>query len=157
MLLGGVDVKVILTSDVERLGKAGQVVEASDGYARNYLFPRHLAEEATPGAERRWAERQREQARHAAHEELDAQAAAAKMTERPLRLTIKVGQGGRVFGSLTTTDLAKEAKRQFGVEVERRRFDLPHPIKAPGLYEVPVHLHAHHRPVVQVLVEEEHA
>lgn len=157
MLLGGVGVKVILTSDVERLGKAGQVIEASDGYARNYLFPRHLAEEATPGAERRWAERHREEARHAAHEELEAQAAAEKLTSAPLRLRIKVGQGGRVFGSVTASDLAHETKRQFGVAIDRRRFELAAPIKTPGTYEVPVHLHAHHKPTIQVLVEEERA
>ena len=155
--MGGVDVKVILTSDVDRLGKAGQVVEASDGYARNYLFPRHLAELATPGAERRWQERQREEARHAAHEDKHAEAMAAKLTSGPLTLKIRVGQGGRVFGSVTTADLARETKRQFGLEVDRRKFELAGPIKTPGVYSVPVHLHPHHRPTLEVHVEEEQA
>ena len=149
--------KVILTADVERLGKAGQVVEASDGYARNYLFPRHLAEEATPGAQRRWAERQREAARRAAHEEQEAEATARLLTSAPLRLTLRAGQKGRVFGSVTAGDLAEAAKRQFGVTVDRRRFELAAPIKTPGTYHVPVHLHPHHKPTVEVQVEEERA
>lgn len=146
--------KVILTQDVPRLGKAGQVVDVADGYARNYLVPRSLAEEATHSAERRWAERRRESDRHQAHAEADAQAMVARMDGQTVRIAVRVGEGGRTFGSVTTKDIAEAIKRALGVTVDRRRIDLDQPIKSPGAYRVPIQVHARHQATVEVVVEE---
>jgi large subunit ribosomal protein L9 len=146
--------KVILSQDVEGLGHAGQVVNVADGYARNYLLPRRLAEAATEGAVRRWTERERERARHAQHEEAEAAALAARLDGQAVHVPVRVGEGGRLFGSVTAKDVAEAVRATFGIELDRRRFGLEQPIRAAGTYAVEVHVHPKHRARIQVVVEE---
>jgi large subunit ribosomal protein L9 len=151
---GGRAVKVILKQDVPRLGKAGQIVDVADGYARNFLMPRSLAEEATTGAQRRWAERRREDDRHHAHEDAEAEAVVARLHGQTVRIPVRVGEAGRAFGSVTTKDIATAVDKAFGVTVDRRRIELDQPIKSPGRYQVPIQVHARHQATLEVLVEE---
>lgn len=146
--------KVILTQDVPRLGKAGQTIEVADGYARNFLVPRALAEEATPGAVRRWAERRREHDRHHAHEEAEAEAIVARLAGQAVRIAVRVGEGGRIFGSVTTKDIATAVDKAFGISVDRRRIELEQPIKSPGRFQVPIQVHPRHQAMLEVVVEE---
>ncbi len=146
--------KVILTQDVPRLGNAGQTVDVADGYARNYLVPRSLAEVATAGAERRWAEQRRQSDRHQAHEEAEAQAVVARLDGQTVRIAVRVGEGGRTFGSVTTKDIAEAVGKAFGLTIDRRKIELEQPIKSPGRYQVPIQVHARHQATLEVLVEE---
>jgi len=146
--------KVILTQDVPRLGKAHEVIDVAEGYGRNFLLPRHLAEEATPGALRRLSEEKREHDRHARHEEAEAQALVQTLQSAPVRIGVKVGEGGRTFGSVTTKDIAQAVKSAFRVDVDKRHFELDQPIRTPGTYTVEVRVHPKYRATVTVVVEE---
>jgi large subunit ribosomal protein L9 len=133
--------KVILHRQVERLGTPGDVVEVADGYARNYLIPRGLAAPATKGGVRH-AERLKR-----AHEERmrrsleEARALAARLSGAPVRIRAKAGKEGRLFGSITAADVARELSGAAGVEVDRKRVHLAEPIRSLGAHEVTVHLH----------------
>jgi large subunit ribosomal protein L9 len=131
-------VDVILTTDVEKLGLRGDVVHVADGYARNYLLPRRLAERATPA---RVAELKRVDARRAQHEARSveqAQSIAETLTKTVLRFEVKSGPTGALFGSVTPTDIADEIWRVRKVRVDRRKVELEEPIKRVGRYAVPI-------------------
>jgi large subunit ribosomal protein L9 len=147
-------VKVILQRDVERLGRAGEMVEVADGYARNYLLPRGWAEEATPQAQRRWQELRQQRQRREEREEAEAAQAQERLEAGEVRVSLRVGEGGRSFGSITAKDLQEAVQEQLGLRIDKRRFDLEAPIRAPGRYAVPVHLGARHRATLRVTVEE---
>jgi large subunit ribosomal protein L9 len=131
--------EVILTSDVEKLGLKGDVVDVKRGFARNYLLPRRLAEVATPGriAEIRRIDEQR--ARHEARSAEQAADIAATLTKTVLRFEVKAGPTGALFGSVTPTDIAEELWRTRKVRVDRRKIDLD-VIKRIGRYSIPVHV-----------------
>jgi large subunit ribosomal protein L9 len=130
--------EVILLSDVDKVGLRGEVVDVARGYARNFLLPRRLAEEATPGRvaelRRREAERGRQEARNAEQ----AQEIAEVLGKTVLRFEVKAGPTGALFGSVTPTDIADEIWRARKVRVDRRKIDLDEPIKRIGRYEVPI-------------------
>jgi large subunit ribosomal protein L9 len=130
--------EVILLSDVDKVGLRGEVVDVARGYARNFLLPRRLAEEATPGRvaelRRRDAERGRQEARNAEQ----AQDIAEVLGKTVLRFEVKAGPTGALFGSVTPTDIADEIWRARKVRVDRRKIDLDEPIKRIGRYEVPI-------------------
>jgi large subunit ribosomal protein L9 len=131
-------VKVILRQDVEKVGLRGEVVDVARGYARNYLLPRRLAEPATPA---RVAELERVEAQRARHEAAtfeQAQDVANTLGQAELRFEVKAGPTGVLFGSVTPTDIADELWRTQRVRVDRRRIDLPDPIKRVGRYEIPI-------------------
>jgi large subunit ribosomal protein L9 len=133
-------VKVILRQDVEKVGLRGEVVDVARGYARNYLLPRRLAEPATPA---RVAELERIEAQRARHEAAtfeQAQEVATALGQAELRFEVKAGPTGVLFGSVTPTDIADELWRTQRVRVDRRRIDLPDPIKRVGRYEIPIEL-----------------
>lgn len=150
-------VKVILSQDVPRVGRSGEVVDVAEGYARNYLMPRHLAEEATAGALRRWEETRRESDRHTAHEEAEAKALAARVDGKEVRIPVRVGEGGRTFGSVTAKDVAEAVTKALGVKLDKRRYELPQAIKSPGVYPVHVQVHPKFPATLQVVVHEVHA
>jgi large subunit ribosomal protein L9 len=133
--------KIILQREVEKLGGPGEVVEVADGYARNYLIPRGLANPASKGAIKH-AERLRQ-----AHQKRVSRAAteAREMAERlsaaPVRIRAKAGGEGKLFGSITVADLAEELEKVAGNPIDRRRIHLPDPIRSVGTHEVVVHLH----------------
>ncbi len=131
--------KIILQSDVEHLGLAGEVVEVAKGYARNYLLPKNFALAATPANEKLLAEMMATVAERKMKRKEAAEAQAARLAEVLLTIPAKVGESGRLFGSVTSMNVA-EFLAQAGHDIDRKRIDLKAPIKAVGLHEVPVKL-----------------
>jgi len=131
--------EVILTSDVEKLGLKGEVVDVKRGYARNFLLPRRLAEVATPGrvAEIKRIDEQR--ARHEARSAEHAAEIAATLQKTVLRFEVKAGPTGALFGSVTPTDITEELWRTRKIRVDRRKVDLDG-IKRIGRYSIPIHV-----------------
>lgn len=131
--------KVILKQDVKGQGKKGELVSVSDGYARNFLFPRDLAVPADTQAMNDLKNKE-EAARHRLEmEKKNAEETARLLTGKTLKLSAKAGQGGRLFGSVTTKEAAEELRRQFGVEVDKRKIEMAD-IKAFGSYEAVIKL-----------------
>ena len=129
--------KVILKQDVKGQGKKGKLVNVSDGYARNFLFPRGLAVEADAQAMNDLKNREEAAKYRDDMEKKSAQAAAGLLTGKTLKLTAKAGQGGRLFGSVTTKEVAEELKKQFGLDIEKRKIAMAD-IKAYGSYEAEI-------------------
>ena len=143
--------EVILRHAVENLGKPGDVVKVKNGYARNYLLPHNLAYEATPGNLKRI---QQERARLEAAEGQRRDAAqeiATKLEQVSLTFSARVGDEGKLFGSVTGADIAQQLEQQ-GFHIEKRQIDLHEPIKSLGVYRVPVRLHADVKPEIRVWV-----
>ena len=132
--------EVILLKDVEKIGLRGEVVNVARGYMRNYLGPRRLAEPATPArvAELRKIEEQR--ARHEARSVEQAEEIAETLKKTVLRFEVNAGPRGRLFGSVTPTDITDELWRARKIRVDRRKIDLPETIKRVGRYEVPIEI-----------------
>lgn len=140
--------EVILKQDVEHLGYANDVVKVRDGYARNYLLPRGLAKVATPGERKQLAEMLRQRAHKEAKIRENAELTAKALEGQTLRITAKVGENGRIFGSVNTIMLA-DAIKALGHEVDRRSIKIKgEAIKAVGTYEAEV---AFHREVVRTI------
>ncbi len=129
--------KVILKQDVKGQGKKGELVNVSDGYARNFLFPRGLAVEADAQAMNDLRNREEAAKYHDDMEKKNAQDAAKLLSGKSLKLTAKAGQGGRLFGSVTTKEVAEELKKQFGLDIEKRKIAMTD-IKAFGSYEAEI-------------------
>jgi large subunit ribosomal protein L9 len=143
--------EIILRQAVENLGKPGDVVKVKPGYARNYLLPRGLAYEATPGNLKRiQQERDRLEAAENARRDT-AQGLAEQLEQVSLTFSARVGEEGKLFGSVTTADIAQQLETQ-GFHVEKRQIDLHEPIKALGVYRIPVRLHADVKPEIRVWV-----
>ena len=133
--------EVILREDVQSLGKAGELVRVKPGYARNFLLPKGLAYEATEGNKKRIAaEGRARQARHAT-ERTEAEQLASRLGALAIALVAKAGEGDRLFGSITSQDIADAVMAQ-GIELDKRKIELEHPIKTLGTHTVPVRLHA---------------
>jgi len=130
--------EVILTRDVEKLGKRGDVVNVSAGYARNFLFPKKLAEEATPKNIKKW-EKEKEII-ELKEEEMRAelQAKAEKIRNLTLEIEAKAGEGGRLFGSVTAGDIAEAIKEITGEEIDRKKIQLEEPIKSLGTFPLKI-------------------
>ena len=144
--------KIVLREDVESLGHKGDLVDVADGYARNFLVPRGLAMKATRGG---IAQAEAMRRNRSAREDRDREAAqelAGKLTASPIVVTAKAGEGGKLFGSITSSDIADAIAQQAGAEVDRRSIQLAEPIKELGELEVPVRLHADVTASVQVTV-----
>jgi len=133
-------VDVILLKDVEKVGLRGDVVSVSRGYMRNYLGPRRLAQEATPASVAELQKRNTQRARHEAQSFDDAQKIADALGKAELRFDVNAGPQGTLFGSVTATDLADEIWEKLKIRVDRRKIDLPDPIKRIGRYAIPVEI-----------------
>jgi large subunit ribosomal protein L9 len=133
--------KVLFKKDVPDVAQAGQVKDVADGYARNFLMPRGLAVAATPQALKQVAELQAVAARHAADEEQAARALKTKLEAQPVVVEAKAGQQGRLYGSITTTDVATAIQKQLGTSLDRRDLDIPEPVRQIGSYTVTARLH----------------
>ena len=143
--------EVILRQAVENLGKPGEVVKVSNGFARNYLLPRGVAFEATPGNLKR-IQQERERLEAAENERRAvAQTLAEKLEQVQLTFSARVGDEGKLFGSVTSADVAQQLESQ-GYHIEKRQIDLHEPIKALGVYRIPVRLHADVKPEIRVWV-----
>ena len=143
--------EVILRHAVENLGKPGDVVKVKNGYARNYLLPHNLAYEATPGNLKR-IQQERERLEAAENQRRgSAQEVATKLEQVSLTFSARVGEEGKLFGSVTATDIAQQLEQQ-GFHIEKRQVDLHEPIKSLGVYRVPIRLHADVKPEIRVWV-----
>jgi large subunit ribosomal protein L9 len=147
--------EVILLKDVDQVGLRGEVVNVSRGFMRNYLQPRRLAEAATPARVAEIEKREAERARHEARSFEQAQEMAETLRKTVLRFEVNAGPRGRLFGSVTPTDIADEVWRTRKIRVDRRKIDLADPIKRVGRYEVPVELFQDVRVEVKTLVAPE--
>lgn len=147
--------KVILSQDVRGQGKKGQLIEASDGYARNFLLPRKLAVIATP--ENLNAMKQQDKARKAqeAAEKAEAEAVAEKLKNAVVKLTAKAGSGGRLFGAVTSKEISEGLKAQHGLDVAKTKIVQEEPIKSFGTYELKCKLGYEVTGTLYVVVAEE--
>ena len=134
--------KVVLREDVEKLGNKGDLLEVADGYARNFLVPRGLAMKATKGAIAQSEAMRRNRDAREGRDRDAAQAIAAQLGARTIEVRARAGEGGKLFGSVTTSDIAEAMQAQTGVEVDRRKVALDEPIRELGEIEVTVRLHA---------------
>ena len=134
--------KVILLQDVKSLGKKGEIVNVSDGYARNMILPKKLGIEAT-NKNLNDLKLQNQHAEKVAQQQLDdAKALAADLADKIVEVKIKAGEGGRTFGSVSTKEISAAAKAQLGLDIDKKKMILNDPIKALGTYEVTLKLHA---------------
>ncbi len=146
--------KVILQQDVKSLGKKGELVNTSDGYARNYLFPRNLAIEANSQAMTELKNREDSKKHKIAVETQAAQEAAAKINGRAVKIKAKAGQGGRLFGSVTSKEIAECIKKEYAIDIDRRKITAPD-IKSFGCYSASVKLYQGVTADFTVMVTEE--
>ena len=145
--------KVILKADVKGQGKKGELVNVSDGYARNFLFPRNLATPADAQAMNDLKNKEDAARFHADMEKKEAQAAANTLNGKAVKVTAKAGKNGRLFGSVTTKESAEALKAQFAVEVDRRKITMSD-IKAYGTYEGEIKFMTGITAKIQIVVSE---
>lgn len=147
--------KVILLQDVKSLGKKGEIVEVSDGYARNFVLPKKLGVEAN-SKNMNDLKLQKANADKIAKEQLEAAQELAKVLKtKEVIVKMKSGEGGKAFGSISSKEIAEEAKKQCGLELDKKKIQLPEAIKALGVYEVNVKLHTKVTGKLKVKVVEE--
>lgn len=147
--------KVILQKDVKNIGKKGDVVEVAEGYGRNFLLPRGLALEANAGNLRQVAHQKQTESTKADRELQDAEKTGNKIKAKELQVAARVGEGGKLFGSITTHEIADQLRKQFSVEIDKRKIDLKEPIKSLGTHSVVVKVHPKvHVPVTVKVVAE---
>ncbi len=146
--------EIILRENVEKVGLAGELVKVKDGYARNFLLPKRLAYRATEGAKRRVEAEQKHRRQLLEMERSEADKLAAILTSLTLEFTAKTGDGDRLFGSITTADIAEKLAAQ-GHTIDKRIIEMRDPIKVVGDHKVPVRLHTDVRPEIQVTVRKE--
>lgn len=144
--------KIVLQKKVDALGVPGDVVDVADGYARNYLLPRGLAVRASKGVLKHVASLQRAHEARDTKERQAAEAVAGKLVGSAIRVLARAGEEGRLFGSVTTSEVAAAIEHQTGVAVDRHDIHLDEPIRSLGIHEVRVHLHAQVTPIVHLEV-----
>ncbi len=144
--------KVILTQDVKKVGKKGDILEVKDGYARNALFPKGLAVEANAVTLNQRMLEQKSQDKRKQQELDDAQAIADKINDKEVKLAVKTGEGGKVFGSITSKEIAEAIEKSYGVKIDKKKIQLKDAIKGLGGQKVTIKLHANVTATVQVFV-----
>lgn len=146
--------KVILLQDVKSLGKKGELVEVSDGYARNFIFPKKLGMEATNANMNDLKLRKANEEKVAAENLAKAQALKEEIEEKTIAVSIKSGEGGKVFGSVTGKEIAQAAKEQYGYDIDKKKIVLKDAIKTFGVHEVTLKLHPKVTATLRVKVNE---
>jgi large subunit ribosomal protein L9 len=146
--------EIILRADVQHLGKIGEVVKVKDGYARNYLLPKGLAYPATEANKKRIAYEGERLAKQQAAEKTAAEGEAAKLAEVRLTFEMKVGEEDKLYGSVTASDIQRKLE-ELGHHVDKRKIDLPEPIRELGEFRVGLKIHPEVRPEVVVTVVKE--
>ena len=146
--------KVIFNVDVRGQGKKGEMKEVSDGYARNYLLPRKLASEATADAVNAFKLREKAKAAQIARDRVLAEENAKKLAGVVVQVQARAGQGGRLFGAVTSQEISDALREQHGIEIEKNRIVQPEPIKQFGSYEVKAKLGSEVSGTINVLVTE---
>ena len=147
--------KVILQQDVRGQGKKGQMVEVSDGYARNFLLPKKLAVTATPENVNTMKMQDKAKAARLAEEKAAAQALAERLEGVQVKIKARAGQGGKLFGSITSKEISEELKAQFGLDVGKSKIVLSDPIKSFGAFDVKCKLGSEVSGVIHVLAIED--
>jgi large subunit ribosomal protein L9 len=145
--------KVLLLRDHDKLGKAGDIKNVADGYARNYLLPRGLAVLATDGALKQADTIRKSEEKRRARLYAEAQAVANQLTGTTLTFHALVGETGKLYGSITANDIVEAIKREKGIEVDKRKVDLREPLRSLGTHTVPIRLATDLAPTVTVVVE----
>ena len=133
--------KVILLKDVKGKGNKGDIKDVPTGYAHNYLFKNNLAEEATPGNIKKLQNKQKKAERNEAEIKQEAEDIKNTLEKATVEIKAKSGDSGQLFGSITNKQIAEELKKQYQLEVDRRKIELPEPIRSLGTTKVPVKLH----------------
>lgn len=146
--------KVILLEDVKSLGKKGEVVNVSDGYARNFIFKKNLGLEATPKALNDLKLQKQNDEKIAAENLEKAKVLAGEISGKSVTLSIKAGSDGRAFGSVSTKEISAAAKEQLGYDLDKKKMHLAEPIKNVGSFTVPVKLHPKVTAELKVIVKE---
>ena len=146
--------QVILLQDVKSLGKKGDVVKISDGYARNYVIPKKLGVEANEKNRNELKLQKKHADKIAAQKLADAQATAQDLQGRQITVKMKAGENGKVFGSISGKEIAAAAKEQHGLELDKKKIQLSDPIRSFGMFEVPIKLHPQVTGTLYVLVKE---
>ncbi|MCC3144702.1 50S ribosomal protein L9 [Halanaerobium sp. Z-7514] len=145
--------KVVLTEDVKKLGSQGDVVDVADGYARNYLFPRGLAVEATKGKVKEIKEKEAKKARIKREKKEEAKKLKEKLEAEKFVLKVKAGESGRLFGSVNTKDIAETAAEK-GYDIDKRKIELSDSIKTLGMHKVEIKLYDDISAELNIKVEE---
>lgn len=146
--------EIILRRDYEQLGKAGQTVKVKDGFARNFLIPKGIAYQATESNKKRYENDMFQQSRIMARDRKKAEEISAKLENVSCTITVQVGEEDKLFGSVTSQNIAEELSKQ-GYEIDKRKILLEEPIKSLGIYSVPVKLHPEVTGAVKVWVVKE--
>lgn len=146
---------VILNKDVKGTGKAGEIIKVSDGYARNMLIPRGLATEATQGNIRQMEKRKAIEAEKKAEEKAAAKEQAEKIKSLSVKIKTKAGEGGKIFGSITSKDIAEALKNQHNMDIDKKKIQLSSPIKQTGETTVDIKLYFEVNAELKVVVEAE--
>ncbi|MCI9569727.1 MAG: 50S ribosomal protein L9 [Lachnospiraceae bacterium] len=146
--------EIVLLEDVKALGKKGELVKVNDGYARNFILPKKLGVEATAKNLNDLKLKKANEAKVAAEQLAEARALAAELEKDSVTLSIKAGEGGRAFGSVSTKEIAKALSDQRKLEVDKKKMVLAEPIKSLGTFEVPVRLHREVTATLRVKVVE---
>lgn len=147
--------KVILLADVKSVGKKGEVVTVADGYGQNFLIPKKLAAPATDGAVKKRKKELADQSSKKQRETEAAEALAEKLGSKSLVIKVKVGDGGKLFGSVTSSDIAKAVKDEFGQSVDKKKIHLPKPIRELGEHTVSARLAKGVKTSLKVSVQDE--
>ena len=145
--------KVILLQDVRALGKAGEIVKVNDGYARNMLFPKNLAKEATAGNIKALENKKAAEAEKKAEQKAEATKIKEALTDEVITLKSKGGEGGRLFGAVTNVDIAAAIKAQKGFDIDKKKISIPSPIKTAGEHTAEIKLFTDVNVAVTVNVE----
>jgi large subunit ribosomal protein L9 len=146
--------EVILLADVKSLGKKGEMVTVSEGYARNFLLKKKLGVEATAHNKNELKLQKQHEEKVALEKLEDAKAFAEELKEKSITVSIKTGSGGRSFGSVSTKELAAAAKEQLGYDLDKKKMVLDVPIKSPGIFTMPIKLHPQVTGELKVIVKE---
>ena len=133
--------KVFLLEDVKKLGKAGDIVDISDGYAKNFILPKKLGREATNDVINEWKLKKGAEANRKQQERQEALEQAREITGKVVTLKVKGGENGRLFGSVTAKDVADGLKEQYGIQVDKKKIQMKDAIKNEGSYEAEIKLH----------------
>lgn len=145
--------KVILLQDVKSVGKKGEIVNVSDGYARNFIFKKNLGVEVTSKNLNDLKLQKQNEEKVAAENLADAKAFAEELATKSIEVAIKAGQDGRVFGSVSTKEIATAAKEQLSYDLDKKKMQLKEPIKNIGTYMVPIRLHPKVTAELKVIVK----
>ena len=133
--------EVVLLEDVKALGKKGQIVKVNDGYARNFILPKKLGVEATPKNLNDLKLKKANEEKVAAQQLAEARELGTKLEKASVTLSIKAGENGKAFGSVSGKEISKAVQDQLGLEIDKKKLVLPEPLKTFGTHEVPVKLH----------------